>query len=171
MDALVSFLLFCQALGASLGAFAAVWSEFAYIRAMRDGKLDVAERAHLTIIAKGLRYGMTLLLLGSLGLVIVAYRLQTEPQPALTSSYWTLVMLALLIIGIYWGLSRRHISFPLGSATAFTAWWFLAYLTIGWLATSSFGSAVALLVVATAVMSVILHYIRLLTGRLARNAQ
>ena len=51
MTTLTSFLVFCQALGASIGAFTAVWSELAYVRAMRDGKIDVAERAHLRSIA------------------------------------------------------------------------------------------------------------------------
>ena len=125
MAALVSFLVFCQALGASVGALTALWSEFAYVRAMRDGKIDVAERAHLDIIAKGLRFGMALLLLASLGLVIVAYVVRAIPQPALTPSYWTLIVLALLVIGVSLALSRRRISFTLGSAIVFTAWWLL----------------------------------------------
>ena len=67
MDTLVSFLFFCQALGALGGALAAVWGEASYIRAVRAGHLDRAERAHLDAIAKGLRFGMVLLLLASLG--------------------------------------------------------------------------------------------------------
>jgi hypothetical protein len=73
MITLVSFLVFCQAFGASVGALLSVWSEFAYIRAMRDGQMDVAETAHLKIIANSLRFGMTIMLLASLGLVIVSY--------------------------------------------------------------------------------------------------
>lgn len=164
MIAFVSLLVFCQALGASVGALTALWSEFAYVRAMRDGKIDVAERAHLDIIARGLRFGMTLLLLASFGLVIVAYISRAIPQPALTPSYWTLIALALLIIGASLALSRRRISFAFGSAIVFTAWWLLAYLTIGWLPALSFGAAVALFVVATAVVSALLHYARLLAG-------
>ena len=121
MTAFVSFLLFCQALGASIGAVMTLWSEFAYLSAMRDGKIDVAERKHLDIIARGLRFGMTLLLLASLGLVVTAYTLHAAPQPALTPAYWVLILLALLIIGISWALSRRHVSFALGSAIIFTS--------------------------------------------------
>ncbi|MBI4065585.1 hypothetical protein HY412_00115 [Candidatus Kaiserbacteria bacterium] len=159
----VTFLVFCQALGASVGAVTTLWGEFAYIRAMRDGKIDVAERAHLDIIAKGLRFGMTLLLLASLGLVITAYTLHVAPQPALTPAYWILILLALLIIGISWALSRRHISFALGSAIIFTSWWFLSYLTLGWLPELSFGSAIALLVVATAIIYGLFHYLHVFT--------
>lgn len=167
MISFISFLVFCQAFGASIGAVTVLWGEFAYIRAMRDGKIDVAERAHLDIIARGLRFGMTLLLLASLGLVIVAYILQATTQPALTPSYWILIMLALLIIGISWALSRKKISFAAGSAIIFTSWWFLSYLTLGWLSPLTFGSAVALLVVATTVTYALFHYIRLLAVHLA----
>src|SRR3989344_2415964 len=106
MTALVPFLLFCQAFGALVGAVMSVWGELAYIRDMRDGKIDTAERAHLNIIARGLRFGMTLILLASLGLVVVAYTSRAALQPALTPSYWTLIMLALLVIGMSWALSR-----------------------------------------------------------------
>lgn len=171
MAALVPFLVFCQALGAVVGAVTSVWGEFAYIRGMRDGKIDAAERAHLNVIKRGLRFGMTLVLLASLGLVIAAYTSNAPLQPALTPSYWTFLTLALLIIGVSWALSRRRVPFTLGSAVAFTAWWFLVYLTLGLLSPLSFGSAVASLVVATAVIWALLHYIRTLAGHLARRGK
>lgn len=180
MTDFVTFLVFCQALGASVGAVTVIWGEFAYIRAtslavdgksrqVRDEEIDVAERAHLNIIAKGLRFGMTLLLLASFGLVIVAYILQAVTQPALTPAYWILIMLSLLVIGISWALSRKKVSFAVGSAIIFTAWWFLSYLTLGWLPQLSFGSAIALLLVATVVTYALFHYIRLLSGHFAQK--
>lgn len=162
MTSLVLVLIFCQALGASIGASAAVLGELAYIRSLRDGKIDAAERAHLDSLAKGLRFGMSLLLAASLALVIVAYASHAAPQPALTASYWILVALALLIIGISFALSRRRISFALGSAAVFAAWWFLAYLTLGQLPALSFGAAAALYAVAAALLYAMLHYTRLL---------
>ena len=112
MEALISLLVFCQALGALGGALAVVWGELAYVRAMRDGKIDSAERTHLRIIAHGLRFGMMLLLLSSLGLIIIAYWLRTTPQPALSASYWMLIVLAYLTLGLF-----PPISF--GAAVAF----------------------------------------------------
>ncbi len=165
MNALVPFLVFCQALGASVGALTAVWSEVAYIRSMRDGKVDAAERAHLRVVARGLRFGMTLLLLASFALVAVDYNLRVSPQPALSPSYWTSIVLALLVIYVSWALSRHRISFAFGSAVVFTAWWFLVYLTIGQLPILSFGSSVALLVLATAVFYAVLQYGRFLVLR------
>ncbi len=158
---LIPLLVFCQAFGALIGAFLAIWGEFSYIRALRDGKIDTAERAHLQMIARGLRFGMTLLLLSSLGLLIEAY-LFSFPQPALTVSYWTLIALALLIISVSWALSRKSISFALGSASIFTAWWFLVYLSFGWIPPMSFGATVMSFVIATALFYGILHYARLL---------
>ncbi len=165
MSPLVSFFVYGQALGALAGAFAAVWSELSFIRAMRDGKLDAAERAHLRVIGNGLRFGMSLLLLSSLGLVVEAYLLQTPLQPALTASYWTFIALALLIIVLSWALARRRLSFSIGTAALFTAWWFLVYLTFGWLPILSFGTAVALYVVLTGIFYAVFHYARLLSLR------
>lgn len=161
MTALVPFLIFCQALGALGGAFMAVWGELAYVRAQRDGKIDVAERVHLDAIAHGLRFGMTLVLLASFGLVIESYRAGALVQPALTTSYWTFILLAILIIVLSWLLSKRALSFTLGSAAIFTGWWFLAYLALGWIPILSFGAAIGLYLVATAIMLALLYYLRL----------
>ncbi|MEK7554161.1 MAG: hypothetical protein AAB517_02225 [Patescibacteria group bacterium] len=168
MTSFISFLVFCQALGASIGAVTVLWGEFAYIRAMRDGEIDIVERAHLDIIARGLRFGMTLLLLASLGLVIVAYILQATTQPALTPAYWTLIVVALVIVGVSWAISRRHFPFSLGSAIIFTSWWFLAYFTLGLLSPISFGSSVAFLIIATAVVYATISYLRFLAERSAQ---
>ncbi|MCX6790057.1 MAG: hypothetical protein NTV60_00850 [Candidatus Kaiserbacteria bacterium] len=162
MAALISFVLFCQALGALIGAYTTIWGELAYIRAMKDGKIDHAERAHLRVIAHGLRFGMTLLLISSFTLVIIAYLSHSTLQPAFTSSYWTLVVFSLLIVYVSWALSRQHISFALGSAIAFTAWWFLAYITIGWMPPLSFGGMIGFFVVATGIFYAILEYARML---------
>jgi len=164
MATLFAFIVFCQALGACVGAVTTVWGELAYLKAMRDGKIDHAERAHLAVIAHGLRFGMTLLLVSSLALVIVAYLSHAALQPALTTGYWTLIVLAVLVIYVSWALSRGRISFALGSAIAFTGWWFLAYLTLGLVPELSFGATVAFFVVATAVFYGILQYARFLAG-------
>ena len=106
--------------------------------------------------------GMGLLLLASLALVIDSYVLRTAVQPAITAGYWTLMALALLAVYTSWALSRRLISYALGSAAAMTAWWLLAYLTLGRLPTLSFGSTLALYVVLVVAISVVLYLIRLL---------
>lgn len=163
MTILIYFLVFCQALGALSGALMAVWAELAYMRAMRDGKIDHAERAHMDVIARGLRFGMSLLLISSFALVVVMYVLQAQLQPALTASYWMLIVLALIIVSVSWALSQKRISFALGSAVVFTGWWFLVFLTFGKLPSLTFGAGVALYVVGVAILYALFRWSRLLT--------
>ena len=165
MITLIPFLAFCQALGAFVGALTALWSEIAYILAMRDKKIDSAERTHLRIIGRGLRFGMTLLLISSLALVIASYSLHGALQPAMTANYWILIVLALLTIGISWALARRNIHHTLGSAAAFTAWWFISYLTLGQLPGISFGTAIAIYLVLTAIIYVVFYCVRFFASR------
>jgi hypothetical protein len=162
MTALISFVVFCQTLGALVGVGSTIWGELVYLRAIRDGKIDHAERAHLRAIAHGLRFGMSLLLIASFALVIIAFLSKSAVQPILTSSYWTLIALALLVVYVSWALSRNRISFALGSAIAFSGWWFLAYLTIGLMPALSFAATIAFFIVATAIFYAILQYTRML---------
>lgn len=154
--------LFFQMLGALLGASMVVWGEFAYIHALKDGKIDSAEQAYLHKIGNGLRFGMTLFLFASVGLVVVAFLLHTEVQPAQTTLYWVLTALSILTIATSWMLSRHRISFLLGSAIIFTSWWFLAYLVLGLVSMLSFGIAVAFFVIATAIFYAVFGYTRFL---------
>lgn len=165
MDTVVVLLVLFQAAGALLGAITAVWGELAYFRAVRDGKIDTAEYEHIKRIAIGLRFGMTGMLLSSLGLVVVAYLQKAYPQPATTPGYWTLVLVSLLIVSVSWALSRKRISFARGSVVIFSAWWFLAYLSLGWLPPLTFGAMTALFVVATALFYAFLHSARFLALR------
>ena len=151
-----------QAVGAIVGALSAVWGEIAYVRARKDGAIDQAERAHLDALARGLRIGMSVVLLSSFVLVVLAYMSGELAQPALTTNYWMLMALSLLVMYVSWALSRRRITFALGSASAFAAWWFIAYLTIGFIPSMSFGAAVALYVVAVGVFYALLRYARFL---------
>lgn len=137
MELITAVLLVCQALGAVVGAGTAVWGELAYIRAHRDGKIDRHERAHLAVIERGLRFGLSLVLLSSLGLVVAAYVGEAVIQPAYTMSYWLLIGLAFVVLSVSWAMSRKVLSFAYGSAIAFAAWWCLVFLTVGGLPVAS----------------------------------
>ncbi len=163
MGSFVIFILFCQALGAIIGTATVVWGELSYLRAIRDGRIDEGERKHLEMIARGLRFGMTLLLLASLALIFVAYASHDVMQPGLMSEYWLLVLGALLIVAVSWALSRKVISFALGSAVLFTAWWFLTYLTLGAFSVTSFGAVIGFFIVAIVIFYGVLQYIRMLS--------
>lgn len=164
-ETISAFLLFCQTLGAIIGVVAVVVGESAYILAMRDGRIDEAERAHLHIIARGLRFGMLVILVASLGLVIESYNMRTAPQPALTTDYWNFVALAVVVTGVTWALSRRLVTFAIGSAVIFTGWIFLAFASMDKLSGTAFGSMIALFVVSSAVVYGILRYVRMLSSQ------
>jgi len=121
--------------------------------------MQTAERAHLSMIARGLSFGMTLFLLASLTLVILAYAQGAIVQPAQTAQYWILTTLALIIVGVTWSLSFQRISFALGSAAVFAAWWLLLFITLEKLS-FSFGAAVALYIVLVAIAYAALWLIR-----------
>lgn len=160
MELITAVLLVCQALGAIVGAGTAVWGELAYVRAHRDGKIDRHERAHLAIIERGLRFGLSLVLLSSLGLVIAAYVNRAVTQPAETMSYWLLIGLALVVLGVSWAMSRKVLAFAYGSAIAFAAWWSMAFLTVGGLPAASPLEALLTLVGAVLAFGVILFLAR-----------
>ncbi|MDO8623793.1 MAG: hypothetical protein Q7R54_00325 [bacterium] len=165
----MTFLLFTfaliQAVGAVIGAGGSVFAEIFYFRAIRDGYIDEAERAHLRVIATALRWGMMALLLSSIGLVLVDFIYVVPTQPALTSAYWVEMALALIVIGASWALSRKRISFHLGSAAAFTGWWLIALLVFGRLPALGFGAALALYAVSTVVIAIVLSYARMFGTR------
>jgi len=170
MEVFTTLLVGLQAVGAVLGAVSAVLAELAYVRAMRDGHIERAERRHIDVLARGLYWGMTLLLVASLALVVLAYRTGASVQPALTSSYWSFIGLALLVTTLSWALSRKRVSFGLGSAAIFMAWWFLAYLTLGRFPPLSFGASIALYVVATGAFYGLLCLLRYLMTPAERKA-
>lgn len=159
---LVSLLVFGQLLGAAIGVIFALWGELSYLQAVHSERFDIAERLHLEAIAKGLRFGMTLLLLASLGLVIEAYIARAPIQPALTNAYWVSAALSLLVIGFSWALSRRRAPFALSSSAVLSGWLFLSYQSLKNAPDVSFGETAALYVISTAVLYAILHYARLL---------
>jgi hypothetical protein len=165
MTGLTSFFLVLQAVGAGVGVISAVWAEFAYVRAMRDGRVDAAERLHLDTIALGLRYGMLLLLVSSLSLVILAYGAGTAVAPATTSGYWSFMALALLVIVLASTLSRRRLSFSLASAAIFTGWWFLLYIALGRLPAMTFGGSVALFLIAATLLYGVLYSARIYAAK------
>jgi hypothetical protein len=165
MNLLLNIFALIQALGAIIGAGGSVWGELSYLKAMQDGRVDSSERMHLRRIARALRWGMILLLIGSIGLVLSDYIFSIPLQPALSTSYWSEMTLALIVIASAWALSRRKLPFWLLSAAVFTGWWFLAALTLGQLPALSWGATLAAYVVATGIMAAILSYARMLTSR------
>jgi len=162
IDTTITFLISAQVLGALVGVVMTIAGEMAYVKAMKDGRIDAAERGHLDYIGHSLKFGLSLLLLASLGLTIIAYVLHRGVQPALTANFWELTMLSLIVIAGAWALSRKKVPFALGSAALFTAWWFVTFLLLGKVSDLSFGAVLASYLVIGAIIYMVLHYARLL---------
>ena len=162
-DILITLFGIIQLIGGVIGAGGSLLAEIFYVRAMRDGTVDAAERAHLAMVGHTLRFGMMLLLAGSIGLTLTAFVYENAPQPALSQSYWILMGLVFVIIFFSWALSRRQVGFTLASAAIFTAWWYVVLHLVGYVPTANFGEAVALFTVLTALVAGVVKYARVIT--------
>jgi len=165
MDTLAFAFGVCQALGAVIGVGSAILGEIVHARALRDGKIDRAEHRHMEMIHKGLRFGMSVVLLASFGLVVAAYEVEATPQPVLTVSYWLLMIFAFVIIAASWAMARKAVSVTKGSVVAFTAWWFLALLTLGRLPITSIEGGVASFLIALLLFGLVISANRHLARR------
>src|SRR3989338_4994025 len=116
MNTLTLLFTLMQDAGAVVGAGGTVFAELFYLRAGKDGAIDEAERAHLSTVAGALRVGMLIFLIGSVGMVIMSFAYLTPLQPALTHTYWIQAGLVFAILFFAWALSRRLVSFTVGSA-------------------------------------------------------
>ncbi len=162
MQTLIGLFAILQAIGAAIGAGGSVFAELFYLQAIRDGHIDVAEKRHMRTIAKTLRAGMLTVLTSSIALVLLAFIYDRNPQPAFTTSYWILMILAFVVIFGSWALSRKKMGATLAAAIAFMGWWFIALLAFGRFPAMSVTSTIGLFVVATAIMAAILHFFRTL---------
>ncbi len=106
---------------------------------------------------------MSIVLLSSFGLVVVAYGDQTSPQPVLTTSYWLLMISSFIIIGASWAMARQVLTVTRGSIVAFTAWWFLAFLTLGQMPITSFSASLASFGIALLLFGIVLSAARRVT--------
>ena len=157
MSALVILFTALELCGALIGAAFSIRAEYAWLKAMRDGHIDRAERAHLDEIADGLRYGMVLLVVSSIALVFLSYASGAPLQPATTGTYWSMMTVILVIVIAAWAHSHEWIGFSLASAAVFSGWWFLLYLIIGFVPSVSFGELVGAFIASTILLYAILY--------------
>ncbi len=149
-----------QLMGAVVGAASAVLAEVWYLEALRDGKVTRKENKHIAVATHGLRFGMSLVLLSSLGLLVTDYLLGGGRSAVLTPSYGALFGIIVLIFAISWTMSKRPKTFAWGSLVTFSAWWFMVYLTLGALPIDSLVAAAGIFLGTLLLLSVILHSAR-----------
>jgi hypothetical protein len=154
-----------QVVGAVIGAFFAVVAEMRYVAALRDGKVTTKERRHIVATGRGLRFGMTLVLLSSLGLAALTVAHGSGKDLLLSPSFGALFGVVLLIGAVSWLMAKRPKTFVWGSLVTFSAWWYLVYMTLGALPIRSLMAALALFGAVLLLLSIILHSGRALARR------
>jgi hypothetical protein len=128
LAALGTVLVGIHALGALVGAGGVTFAEVAYSKAIADGKIVERERDYFHRSYWALRWGMTTVLLSGIALIVVQYLLPDSPEAVLYAPLWMQNSLALIITASAWFMTRKYISWWLGSSIAFAGWWMLLIL-------------------------------------------
>lgn len=145
-------------------------AEWQYFRALSDGRIDDGERAHLVALFFSLRFALTLVLLTDILLGFAVFLFPHAPEIGLSAPYWFEMFIILSLIIASWLRFHGRIPFWAGSAVAFTGWWYLAGMALGYIPVESFGAAVIGLVVSVAVISGVFSYARFLAKGYSQKA-
>ena len=159
--ALIPILAALNTFGALVGTGFTTFAEVFYTHAVSDGEIDHHERKYLRRLFKGFTFGITLVLLSNLALIVLEYLVPDAPQAVLAAPFWALQTLTLLIIATGWLLSKRRISWWLGSAAVLTAWWMMLLIDLGFFNTSSYLVLVFDYILVTALVAGLLSYARM----------
>ncbi len=145
-----------------VGAGSITVAEWQYFRALSDGRIDDGERSHLVTLFFSLRFALILVLLTDIALGFVLFALPGAPTLSLTISYWFEMLIVLTLIFASWLRFYGHIPFWAGSATAFTGWWYLFGINLGYIPVSNFGAAVIGFIINIAIIAALFGYVRFL---------
>ncbi len=153
-----------------VGAGSITIAEWRYFRALMDGRIDDGERAHLVALFFSLRFALVLMVLTDILLSVALFMLPGTSNITLTAPYWFGLSIATLLVGVSWLRFHGRIPFWAGSAFAFTGWWYLAGIDMGYVPIASFGSALIGFVISVGVISVIFGFMRFLVRLQADNS-
>lgn len=130
LEPFAMLLVAVHGLGAALGAGGALFAEIFYAKATADGRLDHREREWFRSTFFALRWGMTLVLASGILLVFIQYFLPDSPERIVHQGLWIQNILALVVLGFAYFLSRRRISWQFGAAAVFAGWWTIFALDV-----------------------------------------
>ncbi len=145
-------------------------AEWQYFRALSDGRIDDGERAHIVSLFFSLRFALTLVLLIDILLGFVVFMSPQILSLASSVPYWFEMFIILSLITASWLRFHGRIPFWAGSAVAFTGWWYLFGMNLGYIPVESFGAAVIGFIVSIAVISGVFGYARFLARSYAQKA-
>jgi hypothetical protein len=159
---LLSFFAILHTAGALIGVGMVTFAEVFYTKAASDGIIDHHERKYLRHLFNGLRFGMTLVLVSSFGLIVLEYLIPNAPQDVLAAPFWTLQTLTLLVLLFGSMLSRKRGAWWFASAAVLTAWWIMLLIDLGFLNQFSYFMYLFTYIAATLIVAALLGYLRIL---------
>ncbi len=116
------FLIFGHIIGTILGVGGATMIEIHLNKALRDGKMDTAERDFLGSDFLITRIGMGLGLITGIGF-IVEYALNDQLFRTDNGIFWAKMLIFLIIVINAYLLHKHKIGLYWGSAFSFISWW------------------------------------------------
>ncbi|VAW32104.1 hypothetical protein MNBD_CPR01-407 [hydrothermal vent metagenome] len=153
-----------------VGAGSITVAEWQYFRALMDGRIDDGERAHLVALFFSLRFALVLMVLTDIAIATVLFFLQGAHPFGLNAIYWFGLSLAVILAGVSWLRFNARIPFWAGSAIAFSGWWYLAGMDMGYIPISGYFSAMLGFIVSVGVISALFGFVRFLVRLQANNA-
>lgn len=153
-------LMFTHLAATIFGAGSITIAEWRYFRALSDGRIDDGERAHLVALFFSLRFALVLVLLTDVAAGIALYILPTSISLALTATYWFEMLVILVLILVSWMRFHGRVPFWVGSAIAFTGWWYLVGISLGYVPVTNFMAASIGFIVSALIIAGIFSYAR-----------
>ncbi len=166
----IVILVFAHIAATLVGVGSITVAEWQYFRALSDGRIDDGERAHLVALFFSLRFALTLVLLTDILLGFAIFLFPHAPELVLSTPYWFEMFIILALIIASWLRFHGRIPFWAGSAVAFTGWWYLVGMNLGYIPVESFFAAVIGFIVSIAVISGVFGYARLLAQGYSQKA-
>ncbi len=152
------------------GAGSITVAEWQYFRALMDGRIDEGEKAHLRALFFSLRSALILMVFTDIVLSFVLFMLPGAPAISLTAHYWFGLFIAVVLVAVSWLRFHGRIPFLAGSSIAFTGWWYLAGIDMGYVPIRNFETALLGFVISIGIISAIFWFVRSLVRAQVNNA-
>jgi len=138
MTSLIAVLALIHTIGAAIGTYFTTFAEIAYTRAASDGVIDHHERKYIRRSYRGLKWGMSIVLVTGIAIIVVEYLTGTVQPSVLQGPFWFVIALTFFIILMSWLLSRKMATWWFAAAALLSAWWSILLIDLGFFNAFSF---------------------------------
>jgi hypothetical protein len=163
--ALASLLIGLHLLGVTIGVAGITFAEIFYLKATADGRIDAREKEYIRSTFWALKWGMFIVLISGSLLILVEYQLPFMNQAVLFAPLWVQETLCLVIITSGWALVKKKVSWFVGTALAFSAWWMILILDAWHNVPLGYSSLIILYALFASLSAIILGYVRVVCNK------